>query len=442
MKGTVTVRGATGMQGAELNYYYRLADDGDWREFGRYNMLTDEGFYPVAVDHDLNAVYGFEDLNGRDALYRISLDGSMERELVFAHDEVDVSRLVRLGRQRRVIGVGYSDDYSRVEYFDPQYRALATALRNALPGNPVIGFIDASDDETRLLVRASSDTNPGRYYVFDRAAGTLNEILLARPELEGVTLSEVRPISYPAADGTMIPGYLTLPPGSDGHNLPAIVMPHGGPGSRDDWGFDWLAQFYAHQGYAVLQPNFRGSYGYGEGWLVTNGFQGWETAIGDVNDGARWLVSQGIANPAQIAGVGWSYGGYAVLQSAVTEPGLFRAVVAIAPVTDLPALREDARAYSSGRNVAEYLGSGPHILAGSPARHADRVTAPVLLFHGDQDLNVDVGQSRRMHDRLQDAGRNSELVVFEGLDHGLRDSAVREQMLERSDAFLREALGL
>jgi dipeptidyl aminopeptidase/acylaminoacyl peptidase len=291
-------------------------------------------------------------------------------------------------------------------------------------------------------VRASRDTNPGRYYVFDRTSGSLNEILLARPELEGIALSQVRPVRYPAADGTMIPGYLTLPPGSDGRGLPAIVMPHGGPESRDTWGFDWLAQFYAHQGYAVLQPNFRGSAGFGEGWLATNGFQGWETAIGDVNDGARWLVSEGIANADQIAGVGWSYGGYAVLQSAVTEPGLFRAVVAIAPVTDLPALSQDARAYADGRNVAEYLGSGPHLVAGSPARHADRVTVPALLFHGDQDINVAIGQSRRMNDRLRDAGRSSELVVFEGLDHGLRDSAVRARMLERSDAFLREALGL
>jgi dipeptidyl aminopeptidase/acylaminoacyl peptidase len=442
MKGTVSIRGATNMLDTDRHYYYRLADDNEWREFGTYDSLEDEGFYPLAVDHDLNAVYGLEELDGRDALYRISLDGSMTRELVFSHDEVDVSRLVRLGRQRRVVGVGYSDDYSRIEYFDPQLRALAAALRDALPGNPVIGFVDASDDERRLLVRASRDTNPGRYYVFDRTSGSLNEILLARPELEGIALSQVRPVRYPAADGTMIPGYLTLPPGSDGRGLPAIVMPHGGPESRDTWGFDWLAQFYAHQGYAVLQPNFRGSAGFGEGWLATNGFQGWETAIGDVNDGARWLVSEGIANADQIAGVGWSYGGYAVLQSAVTEPGLFRAVVAIAPVTDLPALSQDARAYADGRNVAEYLGSGPHLVAGSPARHADRVTVPALLFHGDQDINVAIGQSRRMNDRLRDAGRSSELVVFEGLDHGLRDSAVRARMLERSDAFLREALGL
>ncbi len=442
MKATASIRGATGMAGATNNYYYRLADSNEWRDFGTYNGLERTGFYPIAVDRDLNAVYGFEQLDGRRALYRVTLNETLDRELVYAHDNVDVSRLVRLGRQRRVIGVGYSEDESVVEYFDPEYQALASALSNALPGNPAIGFVDASDDESRLLVRASRATNPGRYYVFDKSAGSLNEILLARPELEGVALGEVRAVRYPAADGTMIPAYLTLPPGSDGRNLPAIVMPHGGPESRTVLGFDWLPQFYAHQGYAVLEPNFRGSAGYGADWLVTNGFQSWETAIGDVNAGAHWLVSEGIANADQLAAVGWSYGGYAALQSGVTEPGLFKAIVAIAPVTDLPALREDSMAFTNGRNVAEYLGSGPHLVAGSPARHAERMAAPVLLFHGDQDINVDIGQSRRMDDRLRDAGHSSELVVFEGLEHSLRDSNVRAQVLERSDTFLREALGL
>lgn len=442
MKATTSVRGATGMVGANRNYYYRLPDSREWRDFGTYNVIERSGFLPLAIDRDLNAVYGLERLDGRDALYRISLDESLGRELVFAHPEVDIGGLVRLGRQRRVIGVTYSEDDSMVEYFDPELLALHEALVNALPGNPAIVFLDASDDGSRLLVRASSDTEPGRYYVFDRSAGALNEILLARPQLEGVPLASVRAVRYPAADGTMIPGYLTLPPGCSETGLPAIVMPHGGPDSRDIRRFDWLAQFYAHQGYAVLQPNFRGSDGYGSDWLVENGFRNWEIAIGDVNDGGRWLVSEGIANADQLAAVGWSYGGYAALQSGVLEPGLFKAIVAIAPVTDLPALREDAMAFVSGRNVAERLGSGPHILAGSPARHADRITAPVLLFHGDQDINVDIGQSRRMHDRLGDAGNSSELIVYEGLDHGLRDSAVRAQMLERSDAFLREALGL
>ena len=219
----------------------------------------------------------------------------------------------------------------------------------------------------------------------------------------------MQPVVYPAGDGTSIPGYLTLPVGGTGKNLKAIVMPHGGPGSRDEWGFDWLAQFFVARGYAVLQPNYRGSAGYGEAWYGRNGFQDWETAIDDVNDAGRWLVTQGIADPEKLVVVGWSYGGYAALQSQVVDPSLYKAVVAIAPVTDLEALREENRNFTSRLTVDEFIGRGPHVSAGSPARHAERFAAPVLLVHGTKDLNVGVGQSKLMRDRLNSAQKASRL---------------------------------
>jgi dipeptidyl aminopeptidase/acylaminoacyl peptidase len=219
------------------------------------------------------------------------------------------------------------------------------------------------------------------------------------------------------------------------------VMPHGGPSARDVWGFDWLAQYYAGRGYAVLQPNFRGSAGYGSQWFQTNGFQSWRTAIGDVNDAGRWLIGEGIADPAKLAIVGWSYGGYAALQSAIVDPTLFRAIVAIAPVTDLGDARDEWRGYYSA-NTRDFFGSGPHIAQGSPARHAEIIRAPVLLFHGTLDVNVRIHQSRLMRDRLRAAGRTVDLVEFPGLDHRLEDSAARAQLLRRSDAFLRQTLGI
>ena len=194
---------------------------------------------------------------------------------------------------------------------------------------------------------ASSDTDPGMLYLYTKATRGLAEVLPIRNELVGVAMGKMTPVSFPAADGTMIPGYLTLPPGSDGKGLPAIVMPHGGPGARDEWGFDWLVQFYAARGFAVLQPNYRGSTGYGSAWYQKNGFQSWRIAIGDVNDAGRWLVSQGIAKSDQLGIVGWSYGGYAALQSSVLDPNLFKAIVAIAPVTDLDRLREESRNFTS-----------------------------------------------------------------------------------------------
>jgi len=315
-------------------------------------------------------------------------------------------------------------------------------LSKALPGLPLIGFVDSSADENKLLIRAESDTDPGRYYIFDKTTKRLNEIVLSRPELEGMTLAQVKPITYKASDGTDVPAYLTLPPGSDGKNLPAIVLPHGGPGSRDEWGFDWLAQYFASRGYAVLQPNFRGSSGYGERWFQKNGFQSWRMAIGDVNDAGRWLIAQGIAAPGKLGIFGWSYGGYAALQSGVLDPGLFKAVVAVAPVTDLGQFKQEGWNWYFGRIRSDFIGSGPHVTEGSPAQNAARLQAPVLLFHGERDLNVPVRQSRIMQDKLRDAGKKVELTVFPDIDHYLRDAAVRAEMLRRSDAFFRANLGI
>ena len=433
---TQPVRGATGQLSSRLDFFYRTGASGDWQPFSHFDMLTNEGMYPVAVDPVLNSAYVLQKLNGRFALYRVKLDGSMATELAYANDQVDVDNVVTSGRGGQVIGATFADESRHIVYFDRTYADLARSLGRAIPNLPLVDFVESSQDGNRLLIHAGSDSDPGRYFVFDRAARSLNEIALVRPELEHVRLASVRPVTYQAADGTSIPAYLTLPPGSEGRNLPAIVLPHGGPDARDEWGFDWLPQYLAQLGYAVLQPNYRGSAGYGEQWLQQNGFRSWRTSIGDINAGARWLAQQGIADPRRMAIVGWSYGGYAALQSAVTDPDLFRAVVAIAPVTDLQQVKDDARIFTSSRNTAEYIGEGPHIAEGSPARHAAQITAPVLLFHGDRDLNVLVGHSRRMNDALRAAGRRSDLVIYPDLEHDLADGSVRRQMLERIRAFL------
>jgi acetyl esterase/lipase len=449
-RGTIRIVGARSRRGSlgdydsgDIAYFYRVMGSRQWQPFGEVVGEGHNGFEPIAVDHDSNIAYGYKKLDGRRALYSVALDGSLKEELIYARPDVDVGDLNRIGRRDRVVGVSYSDEFSHYHFLEPDFEKLLNSLAKALPGRPSLYIVDSNMDESKLLIRTGSDHDPGVYYLYDKKLRQLETFLVVRDELEGVKLASVKPISYQATDGTMIPGYLTLPPGVDTpKDLPAIVMPHGGPGARDYWGFDYLAQFYASRGYAVLQPNFRGSTGYGDAWFKENGFRSWPTAIGDVLDAGRWLIAQGIASPGKLAVVGWSYGGYAALQSAVVDPGVFKAVIAIAPVTDLPELKEEHRYWSDFLVLSRYIGEGPHLREGSPALNAAKIKVPVLLFHGELDRNVLIRQSREMNDRLASAGVPHELVTWPDLDHQLDDSAARAEMLRKSDTFLRHAMGL
>ena len=433
----------TGNLTGEYVYLYRTPGSNSWKRFE--NLTVDgqpiAGFSAVAVDSARNVAYGFITRGGYDAVVEVALDGSDAGKLVMARDDVDVDALIRIGRKRRVVGASYATEKREVVYFDPELKKLAAGLAKALPDTPLINLVGASSDEKRILLIAASDTQAGMVYLYDKTARSLEPLLPVRMELQDKAMGQMQPVTYPAVDGTPIPAYLTLPPGSNGKGLPAVVMPHGGPSARDEWGFDWLVQYFTARGYAVLQPNYRGSSGYGEAWYGKNGFKAWDVAIGDVNDAGRWLVKEGIAGADRLAIVGWSYGGYAALQSQVLDPALYKAVVAIAPVTDLDYLVEDSRNYTSSRLVQQFVGEGPHVAAGSPRRHADRFAAPVALFHGTRDLNVDVRHTQAMERALKAAGKPVIYREYEDLQHGLEDTAARIDMLATIGRFLDEHLG-
>ncbi|HEY2808764.1 MAG TPA: alpha/beta fold hydrolase [Steroidobacteraceae bacterium] len=406
-----------GQQNGTVSYQYHKIDTAEFKPLSSWDSTSEQGFLPEAVDPDLNIAYGLKKLDGRMAVYSISLDGTLKEELRYANPQVDVWNLVSVGRRHRVVGASYVSDYTHYVYFAPDFQQVIEALAKALHSGPAI--VGASEDEKQMVVLSGSDTETGTYYLFDRRNAHLRPFLEVRPQLHDVKLATQKPVTYAAADGTQVPGYLTLPPGIDSaRGLPAIVMPHGGPESRDVWGFDYLVQFFANRGYAVLQPEFRGSVGYGDAWFRDNGFKSYKTAIGDVLDGGRWLVKEG-ADPAHLGIFGWPYGGYAALQSAVENPTLFKAVIAVAPVTDLESLKEEWRHWTDFELESARIGEGPHVRDGSPAQHADRIKVPVLLFHGTMDRNVNTKQSQLMESRLKSAGREVTLVTFDDLDHQL-----------------------
>ena len=431
----------TGQLTGVTRFRYRAAGSRDWADLGRYDQRDGSGMWPVAVDGAANSVYFSEKTNGRDAVYRMPLDGSGSRTMIASHDKVDIDGVVRIAPGQPVVGYSFTDDRSRTVYFDPVYQKLAASLGRALPATPLINFASASRDGKTMLVHASSDQDPGAYYLLDRATKKMEPVLLSRDQLEGKPLAPVISIIFKAADGTAIPAYLTMSKDGPAKGRATIVLPHGGPSSRDEWGFDWLAQFLAARGYAVIQPNYRGSSGYGDDFLGENAFRDWRTAMGDIAAAGQHLVAQGIADPQRLAIVGWSYGGYAALQSASLDPARYKAVVAIAPVTDLAALKREAEGFTNARLTRQFIGSGDHLRPGSPLLNAGRIKAPVLLVHGDLDANVRVAHSIKMAAALQKGGTPVELLRFKELEHQLDDSNARTEMLRKIGELLERTIG-
>lgn len=422
-----------------VTYAVRPKGSKDWTPLTSAALSDARGIGYDGFDATGDHLYQLAPLDGRTALFAVATDGTATRTVVYARDDVDVSGVMRIGKYRRPVGATFSDERGRVHYFDPELASLSASLTQALPGHPDIEIDDESWDGMKKLILADSDSAPGHYYLYDATTRKLGVLVAVYPALDGVALGKVSAVSYTARDGKKIPGFLTLPPGkTDIRGLPGLVMPHGGPAARDTAGFDWLAQFFAAEGFAVLQPNFRGSSGYGEAFFAQNGFKSWALAVGDVDDGGRWLIAQGV-DAKKLAIFGWSYGGYAALQANVVDPGLYRATVAVAPVTDLALLRSSAPRYGNAQVILGEIGDGPHIQAGSPARHANAFQSPVLIFQGDHDLNVDPEQARFMASQLRGAGKKVDYVEFKNLDHQLDDSEARREMLAKSAAFLKAA---
>ena len=315
----------------------------------------------------------------------------------------------------------------------------------AFPGEQV-SLSSWSDDKRKLVVMTDSPTLGPAYALVDLDTGAaryLSNVYLGVTE-EGV--AEVRPIKYKAADGLEITGYLTLPRGKDPRNLPLVVLPHGGPEGRDTLGFDWWSQALASRGYAVLQPNFRGSEGFG--WkFVQAGFGQWGKAMQtDLSDGVRHLAKQGIIDPKRVCIVGASYGGYAALAGATLDKGVYRCAASVAGPADLRRMLIDSnRRFESSQNSTmrywlRFMGAeglkDPDLAAISPAKLAGNVEIPILLIHGKDDTVVPYVQSTLMADALKKAGKPVELVTLPSEDHWLSRGATRLQMLTSVVDFL------
>ena len=420
-----------------VDYEYRIAGTKRWHRLHREKPEDiDDKFWPLGFGDDPAELFAWDSHEGRNALYSLTLGESVERRLVYAHPEVDLTGVATIGKYERLVGVSYSTDRTHTEYFDERVAKIAALLHEKLP-NQGISVVGESWDRRFYLVYVASDVEPGTYYRLDVQTGEMAMIAKAYPWLEEQTLAEMRPYSYAAEDGTPIPGYLTVPPGDAKAPRPTIVLPHGGPRARDDWGYDWLPQFFASQGYVVLQANYRGSGGYGDAWAGAGAYREWKRAITDIDHGIQRLIAEGISDPTRICIVGWSYGGYAALISAAEFPKRYRCVVSIAGVSDPVELVEEAYGHAKKYRVSQI---GRTRDGGAPDQRAAEIQAPVLLFHGDMDVNVPIEHSENMQKALRRAKKEVQFVAYEGADHNIESERQRIDMLQRIGDFLNQHL--
>jgi|GEM_PF-682107 len=377
-------------------------------------------------------------------LVKRPLDGGPDVELVPGLDAAHARVLWDLDRSVPIaVSVG-GDERSKVQWLDPALAGVHARLSKALAGKSV-SLASWSRDRSRLVVMAEADDSPPVWYLYDTKTKQASLIADSYPELAGATFAKTRWITYPAKDGLTIPAYLTLPPArADGKKPPLIVLPHGGPASRDTWGFDWMVQFLASRGYAVLQPQFRGSAGFGDAFERA-GYGEWGGKMQtDLLDGVAATAAYGVES-ARACIVGLSYGGYAAMSGAVFHPEVYRCAVSVSGVSDLPlwigatrrAYGEDSYALAYWRTaIGDPRVSSSAMIEASPVRRLGAGSSPILLMHGDLDTTVPLEQSRTMERRLKELGQAAPLIILEGDDHDLSKSKSRIKFLSETDAFL------
>ena len=336
----------------------------------------------------------------------------------------------------------YTDDHDRTVWFDPKMKATQARFERALKGNEVQIFSRARDG-SRMLVWAGSENNPGALYLFTAATNNLAVIAGLKTELEPDNLPKPSPVSFKARDGTLIHGYLTLPLGRDPKGLPLIILPHGGPyGVRDKLDFDFEVQFLANRGYAVLQPNYRGSTGYGKTFEELGTAQIGRKMQDDIDDAMDWAVAQGYADGKRVCVVGSSYGGYAALWAVTRNPERYRCAASFAGVTDWNQQLRYNRDFFTRQGAKKWRSRvrgdqpGFNLDMVSPVQQVARLTRPVLLAHGEDDTTVPFKQFKAMRDAAAKAGKPLELLTFAKEGHGFDKAEDATKWLDTLEAFL------
>lgn len=438
VRGVVTVE-----KGTIQRSWWRPAAGAKWQPIGEYR-LGEPGVYPVAFDGDGSMIVAAN--LGRDtlALYRFDAAKNAPGELLAAHPHVDLADGLVWDRTRqRIVGVRYEGAKPGYAWFDEDWAKLAATIDRALPDrfNAI-----ARGEANSVLVTSISDRHPGDWYLLDLAARKLEFVGAQRRDIRSADMPSRVPLRYKARDGLEIPAYLTLPRGVEPKRLPLVLYVHGGPYVRGaTWAWRDEAAFLAAQGYAVLEPEFRGSLGWGRR-LFQAGWKQWGRAMqDDLMDGIDHLAAQGTIDPARVCIMGASYGGYAVMMGLARDPDRFRCGINYVGVTDIglvfdvtwsDAFNSDFLRFNAKTLIGDPEADAAQFRATSPLANAAAIRAPVLMAYGGADRRVPLIHGERMRDALVRQGTPVEWVEYPEEGHGFMREANRFDFYRRVAAFL------
>lgn len=414
--------------------------DGKWRDITDLKAFDSFDFENFTEDNNIIYVSGHSEF-GTTGLYKMDLTSGEIIEPVFEHEKVDIDSTVHHPRTGQVIGVAYTVDRRLYHYFDPEFAKIQRIVQKSLK-NPNVSIVEKVKGKAQYVVFASNDTDPGVYYWYDHNKKALSFISPTRPDIDPEQMASVKPVSIPMRDGTYIPGYLTLPKGKAAKDLATVILPHGGPPARDSASWDFIAQFLANRGYAVLQPNFRGSDGYGYQFQKKGEKQWGGLMQRDVTDATKWLIDEGIAAGDKVCIAGASYGGYAALMGVIQESGLYKCAVSINGVTNMQSMKINDKKFLGGRAWTKNMGlEGSKDKDVSPYHQAQRVSAPVLVMSSKDDTRLDFDWSQDFHKRLKKLKKDSTYVLIEDGGHSMVTEKSRLTMLQNMEKFLAKHIG-
>ena len=441
-EGQLRIAGST--DGLNSSVYYRDREKDPFQKIFTTNFKNE--FAPILFDFKNQNIYVLSNIN-RDKIALELFNPKTKKTVssIFSHPEVDVSSLNYSRKDKRITSADYITWRLQYKWFDAKRKRIFKDIEKQFP-NKDIFFVSENKNEDRFVVAITSDRLPAVYYLYDTKRKKIEKIAETRPWLKEKALAKMQPITYKSRDDLTIHGYLTLPKGSSGKNLPLLVYPHGGPWGRDVWGYNSELQFLANRGYAVFQMNFRGSTGYGKKFWKASFKQWGQTMQNDITDGVRYLIDQGIADKNKICIYGGSYGGYAVLAGLAFTPDLYACGVDYVGVSNLFTLLESMPPWwELGRKqVYEKIGDpvkdADLLKEASPVFHADQIKAPLFVVHGANDPRVKKAEADQIVSSLDRRGVKPLYMVKYNEGHGFQNEENRIEFYTLLEEFLKEHL--